>query len=446
MRKTNSSKLLLSFNAESRCLLAVYIFILYSFFLSVIAQGINSKICYGMIPFSMILALSSLYDGKRFFIYNDIIKKMSGWIICLSFFVLFIGVIIKKETSLGTILFLWSMEIAVILAHYPNIYKKLIKFIILCALINAAATFLFLIKPSLYEHMYNFYGYWPTGTLNGEDGYKAGITNHYTSNGFIMAMGLLASTVDLIAEKKYIIRGHRYTLKMINILIFFMALILTSKRAHFIFALAALLVVYFIVNKQQKKIISFRHIIIIFFVFIIIFVLNQIQDFNILFERLLNIGKDESSYARIDLWTYALKIFKEHPILGIGWGKFKYAYFNAFKNMLIRSKYQLLNVHNVYIQLLAETGIIGFIFFIYNMLHTLYNGVHLVINKCKSEKKLSQQDSPLVYAVLVQIFFILYGFTGNCFYDITICQCGIVIGITMGYYHIYYRERTRSKK
>lgn len=63
---------------------------------------------------------------------------------------------------------------------------------------------------------------------------------------------------------------------------------------------------------------------------------------------------------RIGLWRAALAITVEHPVMGVGWGAFAGEYFQylaASGGLAPAGLYN--NVHNLPLQLLAETGVIG---------------------------------------------------------------------------------------
>src|SRR6266478_3639304 len=72
-------------------------------------------------------------------------------------------------------------------------------------------------------------------------------------------------------------------------------------------------------------------------------------------ERLLNVD-EETQLSRIALWEAARLTFLEHPILGTGYGN--YRMYNADITG------GLLDAHNLYLQYLAEIGIIGSLTFI----------------------------------------------------------------------------------
>ncbi len=62
---------------------------------------------------------------------------------------------------------------------------------------------------------------------------------------------------------------------------------------------------------------------------------------------------DQSSQRRIDIWEQALDLFKSSPVLGIGYGVFRY------------QGLDLKDTHNIYIKILSEQGLVGFIIFLF---------------------------------------------------------------------------------
>jgi len=67
---------------------------------------------------------------------------------------------------------------------------------------------------------------------------------------------------------------------------------------------------------------------------------------------------------RVVLWSIAWGFFKSSPLLGVGWGNFVGlygSYTSSFSSMIPAGVFA---VHNIYLQLLAETGIIGLVVFL----------------------------------------------------------------------------------
>jgi O-antigen ligase len=126
--------------------------------------------------------------------------------------------------------------------------------------------------------------------------------------------------------------------------------------------------------------------------------------------------------GRIKRLNESLQIFKMHPIMGIGWNGSSY-YFEQSSDIFI-------NVHNIYAQLLCETGIIGatlyYAFFISNLIYAIK------VIKCVKNEKINEKDKNVICtAFMIQVFFLLYGFTGNPLYDFQmlfpyVASCSII--------------------
>ncbi|GEM_PF-952979 len=63
-----------------------------------------------------------------------------------------------------------------------------------------------------------------------------------------------------------------------------------------------------------------------------------------------------AEYARLVMWKNGLRMFAEHPLAGVGWGAFATGYARYDTAPGFR---RLRAAHNDYVQLLAETGLIG---------------------------------------------------------------------------------------
>lgn len=82
------------------------------------------------------------------------------------------------------------------------------------------------------------------------------------------------------------------------------------------------------------------------------------------FYEILKILKEINTYGlRIPVWVRALSLIKDHPLIGTGLGTFVYAF------PKYRPNYHMLwlHCHNDYLELLTETGFIGFLTFLFGM-------------------------------------------------------------------------------
>jgi O-antigen ligase len=79
--------------------------------------------------------------------------------------------------------------------------------------------------------------------------------------------------------------------------------------------------------------------------------------------------------ARYDFWRAGLAMWGDHPVAGIGIGRFRnylLAYWQSYRPIIAWTP------HNTYVQVLSETGIIGFVVFItllYNVLINFRSGI-----------------------------------------------------------------------
>jgi putative inorganic carbon (HCO3(-)) transporter len=71
-------------------------------------------------------------------------------------------------------------------------------------------------------------------------------------------------------------------------------------------------------------------------------------------------AEDMSREGRLALWGAAGLIFLDHPVLGAGYGNFKFLFHNYVPGVEDN-----IDAHNLYLQFLSETGIVGFAVFFY---------------------------------------------------------------------------------
>ena len=69
---------------------------------------------------------------------------------------------------------------------------------------------------------------------------------------------------------------------------------------------------------------------------------------------------ESSSALRLAIWHSSLYIIGDYPIFGIGWGAFPKIY-PLYDYFLGENKITIFHAHNLYLQLIVETGIVGFL-------------------------------------------------------------------------------------
>jgi putative inorganic carbon (hco3(-)) transporter len=80
---------------------------------------------------------------------------------------------------------------------------------------------------------------------------------------------------------------------------------------------------------------------------------------------------------RGDMWANGVKIFKEHPIIGNGINTFfnKYRYIRTDRDVG-RGSY----AHNCYLQMAADTGILGLLAFLWFVFSIIKKGADYIVN------------------------------------------------------------------
>lgn len=146
---------------------------------------------------------------------------------------------------------------------------------------------------------------------------------------------------------------------------------------------------------------------------VLIIALSQKNLVSTLVERVNSLQIDAGS-GRLGLWSTGWKLFTENPILGIGLGNFRYY------NWIINHSERY--IHNSYLQILVETGLVGFIIFAIFASKTLLNSFQL-------QKKVQNKNWLLVFGPLCAFIAIaLQSFFLSSFFDVAFWfALGIVV-------------------
>jgi O-antigen ligase len=133
--------------------------------------------------------------------------------------------------------------------------------------------------------------------------------------------------------------------------------------------------------------------------------------FYIFFNKIIrNFSKDkvDISSGRIIIWKYAIKIFKQNPVFGIGW--------ENFSAKIPEYNIDTVKVHNNFIQLLCETGVIGFVLIALPMMMLLIRTYHYMRRYLYNEQ--SQSIIRIAYTTSfgIQFFFFVLDFIDPCIY------------------------------
>lgn len=308
-----------------------------------------------------------------------------------------------QSTSVSLIILMTSLLTFILIAQYHrkewiDIFMTLCKlfylFYAVYTILEKFSVQLFLLSLKVFsssiETLYSQYA----------RGCMPGLTNHYSTNGMLLGVGIVIFGCELI---------YRKDLKnLILFLVMVIALLLTGKRSDILFTMVGVYLAYYcyMSNKKNSRLVNTIGIIIIVGIALLVIVnfVPSLATFVTRFEDTAESG--DVTLGRTKMWAIAIDYFKQNPIIGLGWGRFSAVNLHEW------------NAHNIYLQILAETGIVGFLVFIFFFVSTLVNSwKHLKWIRINGKTSYDNEELHMLFAIAMQVFFLLYGITGNPLYD-----------------------------
>lgn len=238
-----------------------------------------------------------------------------------------------------------------------------------------------------------------TSLINGER--SGGIVGSYQYAGILMSASAGFYIVDYYKRNG--------TSNILGLLIIIIALFISGKRALSIFTFAAYFVISFL-YKGKNKIIKFSFLNIILFCSVILssFFIPQVRT---LIDRFIYYSGDKTYNGRTYYWNVAMDIWNNNKLDGIGMGTYS-LYFDKFYHRT--GNLEAYDAHNIYIQMLADGGLIGasliVMILMISLIRTLKVVRYIRLTDNRNEIQL------IYYSLYLQLWFIVYGLSGNPLY------------------------------
>jgi O-antigen ligase len=198
---------------------------------------------------------------------------------------------------------------------------------------------------------------------------------------------------------------HKTSLKYIPTIVVIILTYFSGSRTALVVVLFQLFVFLLVVLSRQQKIYTLMYVtfaILFFSGFVVLTkgdkiirdVQNKIESLDIRG----NLKNNVSNQSRLGIQYANLVVFTNHPILGLGFGQQAYEamyYYPLwakqnnweFKGMYLNKSDPMFPPgYNLYVRLLAETGIIGFVFFIY-FLYVIVSRTRRIIKRNHSDQE-----------------------------------------------------------
>jgi len=399
-------------------LLSMVIFTLGTFTLETFISSRNIEmICIVLTVITLIIAY--LISNKRITIY----KVEIMWLFFIFYFILNIAFHEKIELlNIIDLVTFTFMFIFLLLVKIDTKYFKIsIVIILLLSIIYSLSSIFQYLNIDLYRRLIlprfsvdraqELWRLYSGGSYTGFTWQTAFISGY-----IVCGLGIILLSYNYIKNTKM-----RFIL-LVNIPILLIALFMGGKRAHLIFMIIAFLVTYIFSKGNKKLIVRMLKAVLLIFMLVLFAILsmiiidkdegpfiNLLTKFNDTIESFLA-GEDITS-GRIHLYDYALQYFLDNPFIGIGWREFKEVSVGVI-NMNKGS-----HPHNIYIQLLTELGIPGFILFIIPTIYILVITFKLLLNYNNTFEGCMKWKFYIQFSLYIQIFFLLYGITGNLLTD-----------------------------
>jgi len=185
------------------------------------------------------------------------------------------------------------------------------------------------------------------------------IAQPFFENHCIYAAYLVISLSFLIAFGLGYLRGVHATLVNLAALVVAAAVGLTFVRAAWISV--AFMLLYFLLHFRKKS--ASVNLLLVFLILdLLAVVLVLSTDIGkLVIERVQTIADIGyvANYDRLDRWLAAIGMWKDEPIHGVGYGAYPDVYPKYIVYQLAYSTELRMGAHNLYLEIMAETGVIG---------------------------------------------------------------------------------------
>ena len=256
-------------------------------------------------------------------------------------------------------------------------------------------------------------------------------------SGFLPFAGICAFFVSIgigiILINLFLIKSHKNFVHIIFQLLllfaFIFALLITGSRIMILGSIISFIIITLFTQKQLRKGITTFLMTLMIFAIIVLIVLYILPDSSN--PILQYFTRTASINDRFILYKLAWQLFLQNPIWGHGINTFiSFTYLNYLNEHTF--------AHNVFIQLLAETGIIGTLLFMAFLCRFYFISIK-IINKVDEFTK--EEKIAILLSFFVQNLFLIYCFTGNPIYDYPLLFIYFFMcSITQGYYIRFKRQ------
>jgi len=342
-----------------------------------------------------------------------------------------IVIVVNRNARFAHQFYMFDFGIIVLFAAFiflsgtPSWHNYIEHILMAFGIFYSVTTILLFIFPDIYINYVNpLFGGGYNMIRKARQGLAVGFSAHYSTTGMYLATTIGVPISYFMRKDAGVKQKWPY---IFLIVVTFIALLLTGKRAHAIFTAVALLLCYYFMNSDKKMGRLFKTVLIgIMLILLFLFAAQFYEPLNNIIIRFqTTIEKGDMTLGRNVMLAECITMFKSNPIIGTGWGSFTYTTATG-----------VVDAHNVFAQLLAENGIFLSIPFILFIVINYINIIKAAKRIITLPNKKNEEIFGISYSVFIQSFFLLYCLTGNPLYDFQFL-CPYIIGCSIGTYYYY---------
>lgn len=376
-------------------------------------------------------------------------------LLVISVLVLFIMPASRHDKStISCIVVMILSTLYLLMASYrKSVFDKVCFIFQVTGLIFSLVFLVFRINPNLYWS--NVYPNLSDVTRAEADlfvskGYGIPVGGGYTYQNYILACAILFSVGRLLAGRVSVKQKKWCSMIIVTS---FVGLIMIGRRSEMLSLLLALILVVLIYKKPKNLALNIKKavawiaalvamILLIYISYRLGLLSRYIKTFNsVVGDSLVGGGYSDVTSGRLTLWKIAVELFKNNPIRGVGWEKFVYYvpdYFSAQHGRGV-----VTHVHNDYLELLCENGIIGAGLVVIPRVML----VIITIRQAKRLKKVNRSSGTYsinlnVVSLGLQMFFLILACIDPCIYQM-VYWCFYAIAIIILGFSLRLEKRAR---
>ena len=299
-------------------------------------------------------------------------------------------------------------------------YKIVMRVFVAFSLVYAIGIWVEVFLPNLHDKYIDLLSHSGVPYKAFENYYTGFATNPQFAAGYI-SLGVFALVAEL---------PHKRPVSIVMLAFLLYTLLYTGVRMQVavIYVLVVLMLYVFVPKKKWVMLSALLCVVIAAVWLAAVFFPEQMGTIPV-FRRLyftaekLQNGENISS-GRSALHQLAWTLFKQNPVFGIGWGN--------FREMVPGTVTQVtrFDVHCIYLQVLCEIGVVGFLCYCPALLYTGFKTLKEYIVQIKIGKK-TMESRVLGFSLLYQIYFFGTGILDNTLYSLSILipyliSCGML--------------------